>query len=666
MSVSVRPPMLDPGYMALAIKLQEAGSDLTNSDVMARLRDAVNDKYRGNNSYSYGSYVMDYIGDAESGDVIYSCNGETYKAPYEITGGGAAAAKCVIIFDRAVDVVPRTIYEEEADEADHYAAMESSYKTDNLYTSLPLYERFISKSERGTAAEDDFAGKGKSYPILKAEDVSAAAHALGRAGTGNLSTNTIKARIIAIAKRKGWSKFLPKAWQGGGDVPTTKGKEADVTVQSTDLKLVESAGPAFLEDIHVSEAARANYPVKLISPGTGTMAHYPESVLERDGPKVFKKGLLMYWNHATAAEESARPEGDLDNLAAILTKDAWYDKNGAKGPGLYSEAKVMADYAQKVEERAPFIGLSIRAGGKGTGKLVNGKPELASIEYAESVDYVTKAGRGGIALAEAARDAGLLPPVNEPEPAKEIAHVKVTEAMKSCSDCAGGGDCAGCKGTGKIAKKMAESAGRKMSDCPDCKGSGDCATCAGKGKVAMEESARDAKQGDDMDEKAVQALIESAMAPLQTKLTEAGVTNANLLSRALRGDAREIAVDVLKGITLPQAAKDRVITECLKDIPVLDGEVDKVKLTESVNAAAKAEGTYLGQLRESSGMGLVRGMGGSPTTAPVIDAAEAARIAAEDKVLQESAVDIFAALMGDDSEDHAAAKAAVNKGGRAA
>ena len=183
-------------------------------------------------------------------------------------------------------------------------------------------------------------------------------------------------------------------------------KEAAIGA-TADLKLVESTGAEFLTSIQLTEAMRTFYPIKLISPGTGSTAHYPAAVLEAAAGK-FGPGTLMFWNHPTQAEESARPEGNLDHLAAIITSPARWEANGTKGPGLYAEAKVMADYAQKVEERAPHIGLSIRAGGKGTGRLVDGKPELASIDYVESVDYVTKAGRGGLALAEAARDAGIL------------------------------------------------------------------------------------------------------------------------------------------------------------------------------------------------------------------------------------------------------------------
>lgn len=74
--------------------------------------------------------------------------------------------------------------------------------------------RDISTETRDDAKASDCAGKNKSFPILKPEDVSAAAKAIGRAGAGNYSADKLKANIIRIAKRKGASFVakLPKAW----------------------------------------------------------------------------------------------------------------------------------------------------------------------------------------------------------------------------------------------------------------------------------------------------------------------------------------------------------------------------------------------------------------------------------------------------------------------
>jgi hypothetical protein len=379
-----------PGMQVVALKVQEAA--MLHGDVRKRLGDEINDQHSKNGDYGY---YIDHTGDGESGDVIYSKNGDIRKAPYEL-GSVGDKATANIDMENSCNVVPCTTYQEEADEDDHYAAMSEAFVTAKIYTALPLYERFISKGERDKADESDFAGKGKSFPILKPGDVSAAVHAMGRAGSSNLGMSALKARIIAIAKRKGWTSHLPKSWQGDG------AKESAVPVTGT-LKLFESA--ACLETIVLNEA-KADYEIKLIAPGEGSSAFYPAEVLKRDGPKVFTPGTHVYLNHPTAAEEAARPEGDVKNLAGVLTSAASYNESHAKGPGLYARMKVFQDHAQTVEEKAPHVGMSIRASGVAeSGKVKNGKPVLKELTSAESVDVVTRAGAGGMILTEAARGA---------------------------------------------------------------------------------------------------------------------------------------------------------------------------------------------------------------------------------------------------------------------
>ena len=539
---------LSAGYLNLAIRLQEAADqDLSAGDVQARLRDAINDAFHGSGTWAY---YIDHFGDSNSGDVIYSCGGDSRRAGYEISGGNGTAAVCTIDTDNSENVVPRTMWEPEADEADHYAQMEESMKTAKLYTALPLYERFISKSERAAMDSSDFAGKGKSFPVKTQADVMAAFHSLGRAGSDNYSTAVIRANIIKIAKRKGFK--LPKSAQ------EKDAKEAAKPAATASLKLVDSS-PCFLEDVPAIalREGRTTYPIKIISPGTGTTAHYPAKVLEEAAKAgKFPAGTLMFWNHPTASEEAARPEGDLDKLAAITTKPGFWDPNGARGPGVYAESKPMADYAQKVEERAPHIGLSIRAGGSGTGRLVEGKPELQSIDYVESVDYVTKAGRGGLALAEAARDAGILP----------------------------------------------AEAGQEVS----------------------------------MTEAEVQKLVESAV---KSAVAEATKGNVSLQERALRGDAREEATALLESVSLPEAAKQRVVRSITSGfIPAKDGELDRDKLKLMVEAAVKEEGTYLGAILGNGARPI--GMGAAVPIDPkeATEQAEKSRKAAKRQLKEAAAI----------------------------
>lgn len=400
---------LSPGMQVVALKIQEAG--MMHGDVRSRLSDAINDAHRGSGNYGY---YVDHSGDGESGDVIYSSNGDIRKAPYELGNfGGKATAN--IDMDNSTNVVPMTSYQEEADDDDMYASMEEAYKRDGLYTSLPLYERFISKKERDSADEGDFAGKGKSFPILQPGDVQAAVHAMGRAGDKNVGTSTLKSRIIAIAKRKGWTKYLPKAWQGGGDSTSTSESVTRGTVEHGTLKLIESV--AFPLDLELREAFAVGKKVKLIAPGPGSSAYYTEEALKQAvQDKIFHAGLPMRIDHPTKAEEAARPEGSVKDWGAVLASDAvWLESNIGKdgkdsGKGIYTEIKPFSDHAQTIQEKGPYAGVSIRANGNAlmeAGKPVmkDGRVVVAKFTSAEGADMVTRAGAGGMFLSESARAA---------------------------------------------------------------------------------------------------------------------------------------------------------------------------------------------------------------------------------------------------------------------
>ncbi len=148
-------------------------------------------------------------------------------------------------------------------------------------------------------------------------------------------------------------------------------------------------------------------PIKVIGPGWGTTGYYPAAVLERDGPKVFTPGVQMFWDHATATEEAERPEGSLNDLAAVFTTPARWDGNGPEGPGLYADAKVFEAYQGAVNNLAPHIGVSIRAFGKAAQGAAEGRQGriIQEITSASSVDFVTKPGAGGriVEMFEAAR-----------------------------------------------------------------------------------------------------------------------------------------------------------------------------------------------------------------------------------------------------------------------
>ena len=358
---------------------------MMHSDVRNRLRDAIQAAHAGTGSWAH---YVDHNGDGESGDCIYSVDDKTKSAPYEIqTQGDKTVAN--IDTANAETVTPRVTYDSMADDDDNYASMMEAA----LYTKgeMPLCERFISKDERDKADGDSFAGKGKSFPILKPGDVMAAVRSMGRAGSGNYGVAQLKANIIRIAKAKGWESELPKTWRGGTDA-----KES--------LKIRESYD--WTPELALLESSGSEMEVKLIAPGQGSSAFYPAEVLKRDGPGVFKKNTQIYINHATAAEEAARPEGDWHKLVGALSTDAVYHESHPKGPGLYAKANFAPDMAPIIKAKAPYSGMSIRASGVAeSGKSKGGVPILKSLTSAESVDIVTKAGAGGMILTESARAA---------------------------------------------------------------------------------------------------------------------------------------------------------------------------------------------------------------------------------------------------------------------
>jgi hypothetical protein len=311
--------VLSAAYLLIAQKLQEAATLMSHDDIRTRLSDALRDAYKNTGSWCYIAAVF---GDDQSGDVVYTCNGDLKKATYTCSTTGATVST-----DSAVDVVPLTTYEVEPQ----------------------LTEAGARHSSRDMAQ------------LQAIHD-----HAIGLGAACSTKESALPANSsLKLIESFDW-------------------KDNDA------LRLIEATGGVRM-------------PIKLIAPGKGASAFYPAEVLKRDGPNVFTKGTHIYINHATSAEESARPEGDWRNLAGALASDAYWDDNGKKGPGLYGEALFTSDHAPLVQEKASFTGMSIRASGVAeSGKKKDGLPILKQLTHAESVDVVTRAGAGGMILTEAA------------------------------------------------------------------------------------------------------------------------------------------------------------------------------------------------------------------------------------------------------------------------
>lgn len=140
--------------------------------------------------------------------------------------------------------------------------------------------------------------------------------------------------------------------------------------------------------------------VTIITPGKGSSGEYPPETIKKlaESP-IWDSPVHMYMNHATGAERNSRPEGDIRELAGVIDGRPVVDDTGA----LVGRAKIFPEYRDFIRERAPYIGVSINA----SGIMTPGKDRvIKEITQVDSVDFVTKPGRGGkiTAVLESSRE----------------------------------------------------------------------------------------------------------------------------------------------------------------------------------------------------------------------------------------------------------------------
>jgi len=150
------------------------------------------------------------------------------------------------------------------------------------------------------------------------------------------------------------------------------------------IKLSESLG------FEASETKK-KWHVKIIEAGWGSSGYYPASVLQADGPIVFKAGTKVFMNHPGLND---RPERDVQKLAGKLVSNAVFKENA-----LFADVEFYSSYAPVIREMAGDVGLSIHAFGDAKHGEAEGRegPIIESLieDPLTSVDVVTVAGAGG-------------------------------------------------------------------------------------------------------------------------------------------------------------------------------------------------------------------------------------------------------------------------------
>lgn len=146
--------------------------------------------------------------------------------------------------------------------------------------------------------------------------------------------------------------------------------------------------------VHVGARTGGNMLCQLITPGIGSSGVYTAEALQQAADdKVFPAGTLCFADHPGENELYDRPERSIRDVAAVLVEDArWDDETGA----LIAEARTFSPWTSVLAEMKDAIGMSIRATADVAGvDKTTGKPVISRLIEGISVDFVTKAGRGG-------------------------------------------------------------------------------------------------------------------------------------------------------------------------------------------------------------------------------------------------------------------------------
>jgi hypothetical protein len=128
--------------------------------------------------------------------------------------------------------------------------------------------------------------------------------------------------------------------------------------------------------------------------------YYPADVLERDVPRVYRKGTQMYIDHPTATEGEDQPERSLKTLAGKFIDDPWTVREDDGTVVMRTTAKVFGPWQPLIREAWDTIGVSINGNGRGDYGTREGRDGLIidELTYGRSVDFVTVPGAGGRVL----------------------------------------------------------------------------------------------------------------------------------------------------------------------------------------------------------------------------------------------------------------------------
>lgn len=343
------------------------------------------------------------------------------------------------------------------------------------------------------------------------------------------------------------------------------------------------------------QRAAGRYKVLIINEGMGSSGRYPKATLQEAArAKVIPKGTQSYIDHSGASEERdrARVGRSVRDLAGVLTEDAyWDDANN----GLVAEMRVYGPYKELLAEMHQDIGLSI----KGEGELrINeaGEREIASLTEVRSVDWVTKAGRGGrvLELLESARPTAthLAEARNVGQWVESAIHRDFTVMADNM---AGEGHLTReerIQMSSAIGDALAAFVANLEANAPQLyqRDLWDEPAAPAVSESTTDPSLNTTKEGlvPELTEAEVTALRDSA-AQAEAALAEAAALRTQLAESQARATARPaVAAKVAESKTLGARTQLRLVESIVAGLPVVDGAVTDQALTAAVESAVTA------------------------------------------------------------------------------
>jgi hypothetical protein len=410
--------------------------------------------------------------------------------------------------------------------------------------------------------------------------------------------------------------------------------------------------------------------VQLISPGWGSSGYYSaETLADAAEARVWPAGTHLYLDHPTATEDAERPERSVRDLAGVLTEDARIGEGGA----LVAEARVYGPMRSLLAEMADDIGLSIRATAEVSDGEVEGRRGTIISRLVEglSVDFVTKAGRGGkvLEVLESART------VTEKRNVGQWIESRLHLALTELGD--------ELYGDGRMsrAERIALSSAvgdaldafttRVEADAPelyqrdlwDDPPNPDYGQPPGSQEVDETSKPADTppaqpitenggamppenKDGGKVTETTGRPVSEAER--LQRLLEESQAAHGRALTRAEEAEKRATAAErratllearwaaetrtktALAASPLKEASWPAVIATVADGLALDDnGRVDEARIDEAITAAIDAERQRVAALLEAHGVGVPRDLGGSPDTDTLTESDFEAQLAAE-------------------------------------